>query len=534
MLRILVADSIAEEGLSMLRAAQGVEVDIRTGLSPAELAGIVGEYDGMIIRSGVKITAEVLARPGRLRAIARAGVGVDNVDLPAATAAGVLVMNTPDANTISTAEHTIAMMMALLRRIPQAHSHVAAGQWKRGSFLGSQAAGKTLGIVGFGRVGRAVAERALALQMRVLAHDPFVRDETAMDGRVNIVPELDQLLPQVDVLTLHAAMADGTQHLINRERLSRLKKTALLVNCARGALVDEAALAQALNAGNIAGAAIDVFENEPPAGSPLLACKDVVLTPHLGASTGEAQTAVSTDAVEAMLDYLLTGAIRNAVNVAGLPTGLSPRDRACLDLTARMASLLSCWSGEGVDRVEVSVAGGEGLDALRPTLALQAVVGLMNPHIEGRLNLVNAAAFTQQRGIEVQHAARTARQDYSEIIRVGFVRGGESHEAEGAVFVDGRPRILAIDGYRMEMVPAGELVMLFNDDRPGVIGLVGTLFGDHGVNIADMTLSRREKMALMVLRLDGPAPEAVLAELRAAAAILAVRTVTLPPLVSGE
>ncbi|QOJ03532.1 MAG: phosphoglycerate dehydrogenase [Planctomycetia bacterium] len=529
-LKVLVADKIAEEGLARLRATQGLLVDVRTGLSPADLAAIVGDYDGLIIRSGVKVTAEVFAKPGRLRVIARAGVGVDNVDVPAATAAGVLVMNTPDANTISTAEHTMAMLLALMHRIPDAHAHVRNGAWDRAAFVGRQLAGKTLGIVGLGRVGRAVAERALAFGMDVWAFDPFVSGETALDGAVRIAPSLDDLLGRVDCLTLHAALTGDNKHLIGAAQLARMKPSAVLVNCARGALVDESALADALNSGRLAGAAIDVFANEPPVGSPLPGAKNIVLTPHLGASTAEAQTAVSTDAVDELLDYLLHGRIRGAVNVAGLPANLTDRDRAYLDLTARMAAVLAPFCADGVDRVLLATHGEQHLTALCPTLALQALAELMSPHIEGRLNLVNAAAFARQRGIDVQNAAHSAQRDYLETVTIEIERRGAKHAVEGAVFVDGRPRILAIDGYRMEMVPEGPLVLIFNDDRPGVIGVVGTLFGDRQINIADMFLSRRDRTALMVLRLDAQPPAHVLDALRAHAAIVSVQTVALPPL----
>ncbi len=525
--KILIADPLAEEGLARLRLNTDIAFDVRVGLSPEALAEIVGDYDGLIIRSGVKVTKDVLARPGRLRGIARAGVGVDNVDLDAATAAGVLVMNTPDANTISTAEHTLALLLALTRRVPAAHAHVAGGGWKRGDYVGGQLAGKTLGIVGLGRVGRAVAERALAFQMKVLAYDPFLRTESALEGRVGVVADLDALLPQVDCLTLHAALTDDTHHLLSAARLKLMKRTAFVINCARGGLVDEAALADLLNSDALAGAAVDVFECEPPKSCPLLSAKNVVLTPHLGASTQEAQLAVSTEAVDEMLDFLLRGTIRNAVNVTGLPTDLSARDRAYLDLTGRMAAILSIWAGDGIDRVEVTTAGAEALTALGPTLALHALSGMMNPHIDGRLNLVNVRSFAHQRGIDVRHVARTAREDFPDVVRVRFEHDRSFHEVQGAVFMDGRPRVLGIDGYRMEMVPEGRLVMIFNDDRPGVIGAVGTLFGRHHINIADMFLSRRDKTALMVIKSDAPVPEPVLNELKQSSAILSVRTVGL-------
>lgn len=531
MLRILVADAVSEEGLARLRGRAGVQVDIRTGLSPADLAPIVGDYDGMIIRSGVRITAEVLRASGRLRAIARAGAGVDNVDVPAATAAGVLVMNTPDANTISTAEQTFAVLLALFRNVPAAHAHVVGGGWDRKAFLGRQLADKTLGIVGFGRVGRAVAERALAFRMTVLAFDPFLSAGTAMDGRVTVVRTIDELLPKVDCLTLHATLTDSNRNLINAERLAKMKPTAVLLNCARGGLVDESALADALNNGRLAGAGVDVFASEPPKNCPLLAARNVVLTPHLGASTEEAQSAVSLEAVDALLDYLVNGTIRNAVNVADLPSSLSERDRAYLDLAARMGAILSSLCSEGIDRVVVTTQGGAALAALGRTLALAALVDAMNRHVQGRLNLINADAVARERGIDVHAVSHAAEGDFPERVTVRIERANEFHEVEGAVFRDGRPRILAIDGYRMEMVPDGRLVLIFNDDRPGVIGLVGTLFGKHELNIADLFLSRRGKTALMLLKVDESMNDALLGELRRAnPPILSVRTVSLPPL----
>lgn len=534
MIRILIPDKLAEEGLALLRKVDGVTFDSKPGIKPDELAATIGEYDGMIIRSGVTITREILAKPGRLRAIARAGVGVDNVDLEAATAAGVLVMNTPDANTLSTAEHTLALLLSLMRKVPDACAHVKSGGWSRNDYMGRQLAGRTLGIVGLGRVGRAVAERALAFGMKVVAHDPFQSGEMAMNGRVALVRDLDEMLPQVDALTLHAVMSADTQNLINAARLATMKKTAVILNCARGGLIDETALADALNNGRIAGAAVDVFSSEPPKDNPLLSARNVVLTPHLGASTQEAQTAVSTEAVESMIDYLVRGTIRNAVNVAGLPTSLSQRDRAWLDLAGRLGAILAPLCHEGVDRLTVTTHGGDELSSLAKTLALQALVEALNPHVSGRLNLVNAEATAAQRGIELRHVGQSSARDRSERVSVRMERGGKAHEVEGSVFADGRPRLLAIDGYRMELTPAGTMVMIFNDDRPGVIGLVGTLFGDRGINIADMALSRRGNTALMLLKLDGDMDVRTLEALRACASILSVRTVRLPAVVLGD
>lgn len=528
MLKILVADQIADEGLATLRERSDISFEVKTGLAPDALGKMVGEFDGLIIRSGVKVTREALASPGRLRVIARAGVGVDNVDVPAATAAGVLVMNTPDANTVSTAEHTIAMILAIMRNVAGAHAHVIDGKWERKKFIGRQVAGKTLGIVGLGRVGRAVAQRAMGLDMTVIAFDPLLSADSAMDGRVKLVRRLEDLLPQIDCLTLHASMSADSKKLIGKPQLELMKPGAVLVNCARGALIDESAVADALNVGRLGGAAIDVFSTEPPTGNPLLTAKNVVLTPHLGASTEEAQTAVSTEAVDSIIDYLANGVIRGAVNVTGMPANLTARDRGYMDLTARMGTILSPLCMGGVERIELVTRGGDALSALCPTLALTALTELMSPHIEGRLNLVNAAEFAKERGIVVGNTSQSGRSDYYEVVTLKIERRGEAHTIEGAVFQDGLPRILSIDGYRMEIVPEGLLVQIFNNDQPGVIGLVGTYLGDHKINIADMTLSRRGRTALMLLKIDGELPDSVLDGLRQKKPpILSVRAVRL-------
>lgn len=528
--KILVADQIAEAGLERMRACPGVTFDVRHGLSPKELSEAVGQYEGMLIRSAVKVTSETLAKPGKLEVIARAGVGVDNVDLDAATAAGVLVLNTPDANTISTAEHTMAVMLALHRQVPQAHAHVASGQWKRGAFNGEELSGRTLGIVGFGRIGRAVAQRALAFEMKVVAFDPFVAGETTMNGAVRLVPDLMTLLSQCDCVTLHASLSDNTKHLISHPQLARMKKGAKLINCARGALIDEPALADALNSGQLSGAAVDVYENEPPVGSPLLTAKNMVLTPHLAASTSEAQLRVSIDAVDAVLAYLQRGEIRSAVNVAGLPTKVAPHHRPFLDLCSRMGAVLSTWCQEGVECVRVTVQG-DSLQEIAPSLPWQALVAMLTPHLDARVNLVNAKEQAKKRGIVVEHASQTPRSNWPDTVVVSVRSRGREHEIEGTVFGDGRPRILSIDDYRMELVPENTIALIFNDDRPGVIGLVGQTFGNAGINIADMTLSRRGQTALMVLKLDAPMPGQLRDTLAAMnPPIQSVRTVTLPPL----
>jgi len=510
-----------------MRQAEGVTFDVHQGLTPVELAKTLKDYDGMLIRSAVKVTADAFKNPGKLSVIARAGVGVDNVDLEAATAAGVLVLNTPDANTIATAEHTWAVILALHRRVADAHAHVLAGEWNRAAFKGDQLAGKALGIVGYGRIGRAVAHRALAFEMNVLVYDPFVTPDRAGGEPVVFVSSLKELLPKVDCLTLHASLSDDTRGMINASTLSLMKPTARLINCARGALIEETALADALNAGRLAGAAVDVYANEPPEGSPLLAARNILLTPHLAASTVEAQQRVSVDAVDTLLAYLLRGEIRSGVNVTGLPATLSHRSRSFFDLCARMGALLSPWCAAGVERISVSVCG-ESLADVAGTLAWQAMVSVLSPHLDARLNLVNAKDQAKTRGIVVEHSAKPAATGQLDTITITIQSGSERHEIEGTVFDDGKPRVLGIDGYRMDLVPEQTIVLIFNDDRPGVIGLVGQRVGEAGINIADMALSRRGKTALMVLKLDVPLPETLRDSLRHEnPPILSVRSVTL-------
>ncbi len=532
MIRILVADKLAPAGLEKLQNTEGVEIDVKIGLDPDQLAREIPNFDGMIIRSGVTITAESLANPGKLRGIARAGVGVDNVDLAAATAAGVLVMNTPDANTVSTAEHTMALLLSTMRRIPDAHAHVRSGAWKRGDYVGKQLSGKTLAIVGLGRVGQAVARRAIGCDMRVIGYDPLIGAPTVLDGAVTLYEDFDAFLADADCVTLHAKLTDKTRHMLSTKQFAALKSSAVVINCARGDLIDESALADALNNGEIAAAAVDVYSAEPPKDNPLLAARNIVCTPHLGASTEEAQLAVAMEAVNTLLDYLCNGEIRSAVNVVGLPSHLTDRDRAYLDLTMRMSDILAAWCAEGISGVCLTTCG-DNLQTLCPTLARQSMIGLLAPHTDVRLNLVNAASVAKERGIHIDYAARPQQDDYFENIQLTIKTRDGEHHVEGAVFADGRPRILAIDDYRMELVPEKQLVLIFNDDRPGVIGLVGNLFGDRGINIADMTLSRRDNKALMLLKLDQQPDDAILTQLRNEDNILSVQTVLLPSLVNS-
>jgi D-3-phosphoglycerate dehydrogenase len=514
--RILVSDKLAEEGLEMLRAQADFEVDVNTDLDEDQLATEIGQYDGLIIRSGTKVTAKVLADSGKLKAIARAGVGVDNVDLDAATQRGVLVMNTPDANTISTAEQTIALLAAISRHVVEACNSLRAHEWKRSEYTGTQLAGKTLGLIGLGRVGKAVAARAVGLEMDVLAFDPFVTADELLEGKVKVVKELDELLANADYISLHTPKTAQTENILNAESLARCKNGVRIVNCARGGLVDEAALAEAIKSGKVAGAGFDVYPSEPPPDdNPLIGLPQVVTTPHLGASTKEAQLAVALQACEAIIAYLGSGEVRNAVNLGPIKLDLGTRGQQFADLAERMGGLIAPLTGGGLRKIEVTVHS-ESLAGAAPTLARLLAVALLRPHRETPVNVVNISQLIDEYGIEVSETTRSGGGRTPDLLEaVVTPAGGEPITIAGTVLADGLPRVREINGYRMDMVPIDCMVVLFNEDRPGVIGMVGGCFGKHEVNIADMTISGREGRAIMVLRTDCQPPKELLDELAA-------------------
>lgn len=536
MFKILVADKIADEGLALLKQQPDVEINNHPKWAPGELSQVIGEYDGAIIRSGVKITGSDLAKPGRLKAIARAGVGVDNVNVEAATKAGVLVMNTPDANTITTAEHAIGLMLALSRKLAAADAHVRAGLWERNQFTGTQLAGKTLGIIGFGRIGRAVARRAVGLEMTVLAYDPFFFSESAMDGQVTMVKELEQLLPQCDYITVHVP-GDKTKGLINAENIQLCKKGIRFINCARGGVIAEAALAEAIKSGHVAGAAIDVYDTEPPAKDHVLFSlgDKVLLTPHLGASTHEAQTAVSVDAVHEMLLYLRGQGIQGAVNAGGIEMNLSEPEKAYADLARRMGIILGAIVEKGFDSITLRT-NGELPRRITSTLQRLAVIELLKPHISENLNVVNVFHLAEQRGISIRHETmgHSLQRAIQHSIELEVTEGDKKHNTIGTVFADHLPRVLAIKGYWMDMVPEGAMALIVNKDKPGVIGFVGNTFGHAGINIADMSISRKGDKALMLLKLDTPPTAECLAALQKDSGIEVVRSFTLPKLPGKE
>ena len=534
-MRVLVADKLAEEGLELLKGS-GMGFDVKVGLKEEELAAAVGDYDALIVRSGAKVTAKVLDNPGKLRVIVRAGVGVDNIDCVAATSKGILVMNTAEASTLSTAEHALALMMSLARKIPQAHQALRSGQldWKkRSAYQGTQLAGKTLGVVGMGRIGRTVATRALAFEMNVLGYDPFFPAPAALDGRVKIIRDFDEFLTQLDVITFHVPGGELTHHLLNRDRLfNKCRKNLLVINDARGEVVDEFALAEALQEKRIAGAAIDVYQTEPPRKDhPLFPLDNAVLTPHLGASTDEAQTAVSVDACESIIVYLKTGEIRGAVNAGGVKLNLPADEAPFVDLAARIGTMLAHFCEGGYKTVTIRTSGAKA-PKLMNTMARVAVVELLRPYLTGPVNVINVEQIAHSRGIEIVqiHEPSPPQGLVGDVVGIRVEsEGGESHRILGTVYADAMPRVLRVDRFNMDMIPFGDMVMIQNKDMPGVIGAVGTAFGVAGVNIADMVISRDFQpdgtaQALMVLKTDSQPTEKLVGELRSKPEILRVKS----------
>ena len=516
-MKILIADKLSPVGLDWLKEQDDVEVSVQPGLAPAELAKIVGEYDGMIIRSGVKVNAEVLENPGNLKGVARAGVGVDNVDVPLATAKGIIVMNTPGGNTLSTAELAWALMMGLSRKIAPANASLRGGEWNRKAYQGTQLAGKTLGVVGMGRIGRAVAKRAVAMDMRVLGYDPFFSGKPeGLD--VEMVKDLLELCKRADYLTVHVPKSPETLGMIGAEQFDAMKPTARVINAARGGIIDPEALLAALEAGKIAGAGLDVYLAEPPdsaAEQALIQHPNVLAVPHLGASTEEAQEQVALDAATQLVEALRGGEVRNAINAPGFDKALPPELRAYAELARRIGTILTGISPGAIEKVEVVYRGLIAEMHLAP-VTTHLLVGLLSPHMEQPVNVINAPILAEQRGIEINQVTSARIKEFASLMEVTVHTDQGQRSAVGTIFGSRFPRIIAINGYRMEMKPEGHVVIIVNDDRPGVVGQYGSLFGDNDINIADMTFSRKKRSGLAVvgINLDQAPCPAVIEQIR--------------------
>ena len=513
--RVLLTDPLGPEGLAHLRQHSELEIVARTELGPGELRQAIRGFHALIVRSRTKVTAENLAGADVLRVIGRAGIGVDNIDVDAATKRGVVVMNTPGGSNVTTAEHAIAMLLALARNIPQADAAVKAGKWPRERWIGTEVCNKTLGIVGLGNIGTIVAERALGLRMKVIAFDPFVTAEAAARLRVELV-SLDEIYARADFITIHTPLTPETRGLIGAATIARMKRGVRLVNCARGGIVDEPALAAAIRSGQVAGAALDVFAEEPPpSGHPLLALEQVIATPHLGASTGEAQVNVAIAIAQQVADFLCRGVIQNAVNAPSLSPEVVQVLRPYLLLAEKLGALAGQLLPEPPLEVTVEVSG-EAAERESRALTTAALRGLLAQLLDPSVNYVNAPAFARERGIKVIESRATQSSDYLNAVRVGVRTASRTTAVQGAVFGAETIRLTKIDGFRMEAVPEGHILMLHNRDVPGVVGRVGTLLGERGINIAGLELGRERVggMAISLIHVDDAVPPDVLAELR--------------------
>jgi D-3-phosphoglycerate dehydrogenase / 2-oxoglutarate reductase len=528
-IRIFVADGVSDSGLQPLRDA-GFTVAKKTGLAADALREELSDCDGLVVRSETKVTAAVMDAAKKLRVIGRAGVGVDNIDVPAATARGIVVMNAPDGNTITTAEHTMALLIALARNVPQAASSLKDGKWERKRFIGVELQGKTLGIIGLGRIGRAVAARARAFGMTIVAHDPFIAPDQARDLEIESA-SMDEVFSRADFLTVHTPLTTETRGLIGTDAFARMKKGVRVINCARGGLVDEAALVEALKSGVVAGAALDVFEQEPPAPDhPLLGLAEVIATPHLGASTAEAQEGVAVTVAEQMRDYLLSGALRGAVNVPSMGAKELSQLRPYLALAESLGRFQAQLVDSAVREVRIDFAGEMvDLDAAPVTRAFLA--GLLRD-VSARVNVVNAFVIAEERRIAVTTSYRRGG-EMAQAINTRVISEAGEQTAAGTVFgiADGgrEGRITEINGFRIEAIPRGYVLVMHNRDVPGVIGRVGTILGERGINISEFHLGRRERggEAMAVIEIDAPLNRETIGEIREFAPVISARQIEL-------
>jgi len=512
--RVLISDALSPAAVAIFKE-RGVEVDFQpeVGKNKDRLAEIIGDFDGLAIRSATKVTAKILERAAKLKVIGRAGIGVDNIDIPVATAKGVIVMNTPFGNSITTAEHAIALMFALARQIPSADASTQAGKWEKNRFMGVEITGKTLGVIGCGNIGSIVAERALGLRMRVLAYDPFLSPERALDLGVEKV-ELDDLLVRADIITLHVPMTPQTRNILSAEHLAKTKKGVRIINCARGGLVDETALRALLDSGHVAGAAFDVFVNEPAIENPLFGHPNVVCTPHLGASTNEAQENVALQIAEQMSDYLTRGAISNAVNFPSITAEEAPKLKPFIALVERLGSFAGQLVETSIKKVTITYEGGVA-ELKTKALTASAIAGLLRPLLSD-VNVVSAPSVAKERGVTIDEVTRAAEGDYESLITLTVATEAHERSVAGTVFHDGKPRIISINGIEVDALVAPTMIYVSNEDKPGFIGRFASMLGNADVNIATFALGRDREggSAVALVEVDGAVPDKVLADVK--------------------
>ncbi|HVZ68627.1 MAG TPA: phosphoglycerate dehydrogenase [Rhizomicrobium sp.] len=509
--KVLIADKLSPAAVAIFKE-RGVEADVKTGLSKEELLKIVDQYDGMAIRSATKVTADVIKAAKKLRVVGRAGIGVDNVDIPAATAAGVIVMNTPFGNSITTAEHAIAMMMALARDIPAANASTQAGKWEKNRFMGTEVYGKTLGLIGAGNIGSIVADRAKGLKMHVIAFDPYLSPERAASLGIEKV-ELNELLARADFVTLHTPLTNETRNIISAGAINRMKKGARIINCARGGLVDEAALRAAIDSGHIAGAALDVFEEEPAKSNVLFGCEKVIATPHLGASTEEAQENVALQVAEQISDYLLTGAVTNALNMPSINAEEAQKVKPWISLAEKLGAFVGQLTDTSLQSIDI-LYEGTASELNQRALTQAAIAGVLKPALSD-VNMVNAPIVAKERGIKISETRRPQQGAYEGYIKITAVLDGTTRRVAGTVFSDGRPRLIQVKDINLDAEFAPHMLYVVNEDKPGFIGKLGTLLGDAKVNIASFALGRSApgEDAIALVEVDGGVTDKVLADI---------------------
>ncbi len=506
--KVLISDQMSPKAAEIFRA-RGIEVDEITGLSKAELIEIIGKYDGLAVRSATKATKDVIAAATNLKVIGRAGIGVDNVDIPAASAAGVVVMNTPFGNSITTAEHAIALMFALARQLPEADASTQAGKWEKNRFMGVELTAKTLGLIGAGNIGSIVADRALGLRMKVIAYDPFLTPERAEHLGIEKVT-LDELLARAEFITLHTPLTDSTRNILSAEALAKTRPGVRIINCARGGLIDETALKAGLDSGHIGGAALDVFVEEPAKASPLFGTPNFVSTPHLGASTDEAQINVAIQVAEQMSDFLLTGGVTNALNVPSLSAEEAPRLRPYMKLAEQLGALIGQLVSDGLTGVTVEVEGAAAELNIKPITAA-VLAGLMRRHSD-TVNMVNAPYLARERNIDIAEVRHERETDYHTLVRVTARTDGGDRSVAGTLFAGREPRLVEIIGIKMEAALSERMLFVVNEDKPGFIGRLGMTLGEAGVNIGTFHLGRRDagSEAVLLLSVDEAIPDPLL------------------------
>ena len=506
--KVLISDKMDPQAAKIFRE-RGVEVDEITGKTKDELIAIIGDYDGLAIRSATKVTKDVLAAAKNLKVVGRAGIGVDNVDIPSASAAGVVVMNTPFGNSITTAEHAIALMFALARQLPEADASTQAGKWEKNRFMGVELTSKTLGLIGAGNIGSIVADRALGLKMKVVAYDPFLTPERAKDIGIEKV-ELDQLLARADFITLHTPLTDQTRNILSAENLAKTKKGVRIINCARGGLIDEAALKAGLDSGHIGGAALDVFVEEPASASPLFGTPNFISTPHLGASTTEAQVNVAIQVAEQMADFLMSGGVTNALNMPSLSAEEAPKLKPYMALAEKLGSLIGQLERDAIKGVSIEVEGAAAELNQKPITGA-VLAGLMRVYSD-TVNMVNAPTLAKERGLDVREVRHDREGDYQTLLRVTVKTDAGDRSVAGTLFGNAQPRLVEMFGIKVEADLSGAMLYIVNEDAPGFIGRLGTTLGEAGVNIGTFHLGRRDAggEAVLLLSVDGAVDEPLL------------------------